>query len=241
MSSPWIAICIWKQKHTSSESVYPQSLRLICLHHVVVCFPGVYLLKIPSCTQAWRAWIPSTHLVLSFEHNCADPTSHLPRFGVTSVPCCPAYSVTIEQICWAHFRMGNWPNAYTQKTCPGYAIRVASGDGICSWFRKQLVCPTVRWTVDGGWVSQRQWQIGTGGQSSQSQPSLCEMTSSDLSTQVCKRDNWSIFKSVRNQTDLMETWKTKRPSRLCGCLTSVRRDLWVQITKFWMSAIHYYF
>lgn len=130
MSSPWIAICIWKQNtHHPKASTHKASTSFVCtmgLHRVTVCFSGVYLLKIPSCTQAWRAWIPSAHLVLSFEHHCADPTSHLPRLGVTSVPCCPAYSVAMEQICWAHFRMGNWPNAYMQKACPGYAVGVAS-------------------------------------------------------------------------------------------------------------------
>ncbi|KAL1772989.1 hypothetical protein HispidOSU_013180 [Sigmodon hispidus] len=92
------------------------------LCHVTVRFSGVYLLKIYSCTQAWRTWILSVHLVSSFEHHCADPTSHLPRLGFTSVPCCPAYIVAVEQIYWTHITTGHWSNAYTQKVCPRYAV-----------------------------------------------------------------------------------------------------------------------
>ncbi|EGW07247.1 hypothetical protein I79_011070 [Cricetulus griseus] len=101
------------------------------LCRVTICFSGVSLIKIHSCTQAWRAWILSAHLMSSFEHHCAEPTSHLPRPGVTSVPCCPDYNVATEQICWAHFRTGDWSNAHTQKACPRCAVGATSGNGTC--------------------------------------------------------------------------------------------------------------
>lgn len=223
MSSPWITMCIWKQKHTSSESVYPQSLRLICLHHGTapchcllfwclsaqdplvhtgmegldtVCSSGVKLwtsLCRPYLTLA-KTWCHKRALLPGLQ--CGHGADMLGPLQDGELAKC-LYAEGVSWICcWGGFCDGTW-----------------------SWLRKQLVCPTVRWTVDGAWVSQRRWRIGTGGQSPQSQTSLCEVTSSDLSTQVCKRDNWGIFESVCNQTDLTETWKTQWPSRLCGFLT----------------------
>lgn len=118
---------------TSSKRVCTQSLCLICLHHVTVscrhllfwCFSD----QDPLMHTGTEAWILSAHLMSSFEHHCADPTSHLPRLSVTSVPCRPAYHVAMEQICWAHFRTGGWSNAHTQKACPRCAVGPAFGNG----------------------------------------------------------------------------------------------------------------
>lgn len=85
------------------ERIHTQSpVSLVCtwdctvsLCHVTICFSGVYLVNVHSCTQTRGAWILHAHLVSSFEYHCADPTSHSPRLGVTSVPCCPASNMAV--------------------------------------------------------------------------------------------------------------------------------------------------
>lgn len=130
---------IWKSLHPMplcSSSAPRDGTMPLC--RVAAHFSGVYVLQSHSCAQAWRTWILSAPLVSSFEHHCADPTSHLPRLGVTSVPCCPAFNAAMEQICWAHFRTRDWSDAYAQKACPRHAVGAASGHRTCSWLRKQL-------------------------------------------------------------------------------------------------------
>lgn len=149
---------------------------------VTVCFSGVCLVKIHSRTQARRAWILPAHLVSSFEHHCADPTSHLPRFGVTSVPCCPAYNMASVQKYWAHFRTGDCSMPVHTR----HVLNVLLGQLLVRGHALRHMCPTVRRTaaVDHGsqrkWISE--WEAGL----HKAHPSVYASTS-NLSAQVCER------------------------------------------------------
>lgn len=197
----------WKAKtHTIQKESTPNApVVFVCtvgcpvsLCCVTVCFSGVCLVKIHSCTQAWRAWILPAHLVSSFEHHCADPTSHLPRFGVTSVPCYPAYNMAIMQKCWAHFRTGDCSMPVHRRHVPNVLLGqlLVRGHGL------RHMCPTVRRTVAVNHGSQRKWRSEREAGLHKAHPSVYASTS-NLSAQVCERGSEGISESVQNQTDLV--------------------------------------
>lgn len=104
---------------------------------VTICFSGDYLVNMHSCTQAWRAWILPAHLVSSFEHHCADPTSYLPRLGVTA--CLAAQPTTWP---WSRYAgptsgQGTGQCLHTESMSQ-MRFWAASGTGACSWCRTQL-------------------------------------------------------------------------------------------------------
>lgn len=147
-----------------------------CYHLLFWCLSG----QDPLMHTGMEAQILPAHLVSSFEHHCADPTSHLPRLGVTSVPCCPAYNKVMEQICWAHFRTGDWPIPVCRKHVPDVLLGrlLVMGHAPDLGTVRRHVCLTMRWTVAVEQGSHR-----GGGRLVQeaslhkANPSVCEMTS----------------------------------------------------------------
>lgn len=167
MSSPWIAICIWKQTHTSSERVYTQCLCAPRPHHGTApchCAVSPPTFLVFMCSRATRVhrhggpgyclllWCQALNItVLTLPHTCQDLVSQACLAARPSTRPWSRYAGPTSGLGTGQMPMHrkHVPDMLLgQPLVAGHAPDLGNSSEVC-------VCPVMRWTADAEQGSHR--------------------------------------------------------------------------------------